>query len=148
MLRSLLRPVVALVVLSAATPVWAADDVMSTAPSSAVAAAWANEGVEQPRSSKAMKVLLGSYGAVQALDMASTIRARQAGAREVNPIMTGSYGQATAMKAALSLGALGAVKLMGKKDRKAAFVTLLALNIASAAVVANNMRTLQQLKGR
>jgi len=106
MLRSLLRPVVALVVLSAATPVSAADDVMSTAPSSAVAAAWANEGVGQPRSSRAMNLLLGSYGAVQALDMASTIRARQAGAREVNPIMTGGYGQATAIKAALSLGAL------------------------------------------
>ena len=148
MLRSLLRPVIALVVLSAATPVRAADDVMSAAPSSAVAAAWATEGVEQPPSSKAMNALLGSYGAIQALDMASTIRARQAGAREVNPIMTGSYAQATAMKAALSLGALGAVKLMGKRNRKAAFVTLVALNIASAAVMASNMRNLQQLKGR
>lgn len=148
MLRSRLRPVVALVVLSAATPVWGADDVMRTAPSSAVAAAWANEGIEQPRSSKAMNVLLGSYGAIQALDMVSTIRARQAGAREVNPIMTGGYGQATAIKAALSIGALGAVKVMGRKNRKAAFVTLIALNIASAAVVANNMRNLQQLKQR
>lgn len=148
MLRPLLRPVVALVVLSAATPVWAADDVIPTAPSSAVAAAWAMEGIEQPRSSKTVNVLLGSYSAIQALDMASTIRARQAGAREVNPIMTGSYGRATAMKAALALGAVGAVKLMEKKNRKAALVTLIALNVAGAAVVANNIRNLQHLTQR
>lgn len=148
MLRSLLRPVVALVVLSAAAPVWAADAVVPTAPSAAVAAAWAKEGAQPGPSSKALNVMLGSYGALQALDMASTIKARQAGAREVNPIMGGSYGQATAMKAVLAAGALGAVRVMAKKNRKAAFVTMIALNIASAAVVANNMKNLHTLSQR
>jgi hypothetical protein len=148
MLRSVLRPVVALLVLSAAVPAWAADDALPTAPSTAVAAAWAREGAQQGPSSRAMNVMLGSYGALQALDMASTIKARQTGAREVNPMMAGGYGQATAMKAVLSAGAMGAVHVMAKKNRKAAFVTLIVLNVASAAIVANNMKNLHQLNQR
>jgi hypothetical protein len=148
MLRSVLRPIVAMLVLSASVPAWAADDVVPTAPSAVVAAAWAKEGAQQGPSSTAMNVMLGSYGALQALDMASTIKARQAGAREVNPMMAGGYGQATAMKAVLAAGALGAVKVMSRKNRKAAFVTMIVLNVASAAIVANNMKNLHQMKQR
>jgi hypothetical protein len=148
MLRSLLRPVVALLVLSVAAPVWAADEAAPEAPSSAVAAAWAREGAQEGPSSAALNGMMGSYAVLQALDMASTVKARQAGAREVNPMMAGGYGQAAAMKAALSVGALGAVRLMAKKNRKAAFVTLIALNVASAAIVASNMKNLNQLNRR
>jgi hypothetical protein len=49
------------------------------------------------------------------------------------------------MKAALALSAVGAVKLMGKKNRKAALVTAIALNVASAVVVANNMKNTHRL---
>lgn len=137
-----LRPVTVLVMLSIATPVMAAEEAVA-APSAAVAAAWATEGAHQGPSATMVNAMLGAYGALQALDMASTVGARQAGAREVNPLMAGGYGQATAMKAALALGAVGAVKMMGKKNRKAAFMTALALNVASAAIVANNMKNLR-----
>lgn len=143
-----LRPLAALVLLSVATPVLAAEEVTPEAPSAAVATAWAREGVQQGPSSTMVNAMLGAYGALQALDMASTVQARQAGAREANPIMTGGYGQATAMKAAMALGAIGAVKMMGKKNRKAAFMTALVLNVASAAIVANNMKNAHQLNQR
>jgi hypothetical protein len=148
MLRSLVRSVVAIVVCSLAAPVWAADNGTSEAPSKAVADAWATEGAQTGPSSAAVHVMFGSYAALQALDMASTIKARQMGAREANPVMAGGYGQATAMKALLSAGALGATAVMAKKNRKAAFVTLIALNAASAAIVANNIRNIQRLNAR
>src|SRR5206468_10737320 len=96
MLRSLLRPVVGIVALSVAAPVWAADSGAPEAPSAAVAAAWPAEGVQSGVLAKTVNVLLGSYGALQAVDMMSTIKARQMGAREVNPLMGGSIGQAAA----------------------------------------------------
>lgn len=145
MLRSLLRPVVALLVLAAAAPVQAADETVSAAPSSAVAAAWASERVQLASSAKPVNLMLASYAGLQGLDMVSTIQARQAGAREANPVMAGGYGQATAMKAALALGAIGAVKLMGKKNRGAALCTAVALNVVTAAIVATNMRNTHQL---
>jgi hypothetical protein len=137
--------VVALLVLSAAAPLQAADETVSTAPSTAVAAAWASERVQLTPSAKPVNLMLASYAALQGLDMVSTIQARKAGAREANPVMAGGYGQATAMKAALALGAIGAVKLMGKKNRKTALFTAFALNVASAAIVATNMRNTHQL---
>jgi hypothetical protein len=148
MLPSLLRPVVALLILSVAVPVWAADETLPVAPTAAVAAAWASEGAAPHQSSTPMKAMMASYAAVQGFDMASTIRARQAGAREANPLMAGSYGRATAMKALLSAGALGAAGMMAKKNRKAAIVTMIALNVASAAVTVNNMKTVQHLSRR
>lgn len=148
MLRSLLRSVVALLIISSATPVWAADDVVSTAPSTAVAAAWAREGVQPGPSATSLNLMMGSYAAIQLLDMTSTIQARNAGAREVNPVMAGGYGQGMAMKAALTVGTLGAVRMIAKKNRKAAFITMIALNIASATIVANNMKNAHQLNQR
>ncbi len=139
--------VIALLVLIAASPV-RAGEAAPQAPSTAVEAAWAREKIQPGPSTATMNTLLGSYVALQALDMASTVRARQAGAREVNPLLAGGYGQATAMKAALALGAVGAIKVMGTKNRKAAFVSALALNLAGAAIVANNMRSLHQLQQR
>lgn len=143
-----LSTVAALVILTFATPVWAAGDGSPMAPSTAVAAAWAREGVQPGPSSTMMNAMLGSYAAMQVLDMASTVRARQAGAREANPLMSGGYGQAMAMKAAMSVGAIGALKLMGKKNRKAAFVTGMLLNVATAAIVAKNMNNTRQLQQR
>lgn len=139
---------VVLFVLIAASPVWAAEGDALQAPSSAVEAAWASEYIHQGPSPSALNAMLGSYAALQALDVVSTVRARQAGAREVNPLLSGDYGQAIAMKAALAMGAMGAIKVMGRKNRKAAFVTAVVLNIAGAAVVATNMRNLHQLQAR
>jgi hypothetical protein len=149
MLRSLLRPVGALIALSIASPVWAAEKAAEpVAPSAAVAKAWAAEAAQQGPSSKALKAMYGSYGALQTLDMVSTIRARQQGAREVNPMMAGGYGQATATKAVLAAATLGAVRMVEKKNRKAAFITMVALNVATAAVVVNNVRNASRMSQR
>jgi hypothetical protein len=146
MFRPLLRTAAALLLLSYAAPVRAAEKPEVAAPSAAVAAAWAQEGQvhsqtqNQGPSSRALTALYGSYGALSTLDMASTIKARNAGAREVNPMMDGGYGQASATKLILAAATVAAVKMMEKKNKKAAFVTMIALNAATAAVVANNYR--------
>jgi hypothetical protein len=106
------------------------------APSAAVAAAWAQEA-STPRS---LKVLYMSYGVLQGLDMYSTILARQNGAREVNPMMDTGYAQASLVKGLMATGTFAAVKNLEKKNRKAAVVTMVALNVVNAAVVANNFR--------
>ncbi|MEP6919161.1 MAG: DUF5658 family protein [Acidobacteriota bacterium] len=149
MLRSLLRPVVTVLLLTVAAPVWAADRAAeAVAPSAAVAAAWVAEGTQRGPSSKALKVLYGSYGALQTLDMSSTIAARNRGAREANPILAGGYGNATATKVLMAAASIAAVQLVAKKNRKAAFVTMIALNVASAAVVVNNLHNAHQLDQR
>jgi hypothetical protein len=147
MVPSMLRPMVVVLVLCAGTPVLAADKADIVSPSAAVAAAWAKEGKQGP-STKALHVLYGSYGALQTLDMVSTIKARQQGAREVNPMMSGSYGQATATKVLLAAAATAGVMAIEKKNRKAAFVTMAALNVATAAIVASNYRNARQLGQR
>lgn len=147
MFRSLLRPMVALLVLSITTPALAADKPEVVAPTAAVAAAWAKEALKGP-SSSALNALYGSYGALQTLDTVSTIKARQQGAREANPMMAGNYGQATATKALLAAATMAGVKAIERKHRKAAFITMIALNVATAAVVVNNYRNTRQLAQR
>jgi hypothetical protein len=142
------RSTVALLVLFVTTPAFAADKADPLAPSAAVAAAWATEGAQKGPSSAALKALYGSYGALQTLDMVSTIKARQQGAREVNPMMTGSYGQASATKVLLAAATLAGVKVLEKKNRKAAFVTMIALNVATAAIVVTNYNNARQLSQR
>jgi hypothetical protein len=149
MVRPLLRLVIGCFVLSAAAPVLAADKPELVAPSAAVAAEWAKEGQhQQPPSSAAVKALYASYGALQTLDMTSTIAARNRGAREANPMMNGGYGQAAAMKIALSAVTIAAVKQIEKKNRKAAMVTMVAINAATAAVVVNNYKNARALGQR
>ena len=148
MLRSLLRSFAALLIVSVSTPAFAADKAEPQAPSAAVAAAWATEAEHRGPSSAALKALYGSYGALQTLDMVSTIQARQQGAREVNPMMTGNYGRAAATKVLLAAATLAGVKLLEKKNRKAAFVTMIALNVATAAIVVNNYNNARQLSQR
>ena len=111
------------------------------APSAAVAAAWKQEA--KP-SSAAVRALFVSYGAVQALDMASTIKARNAGAIEANPVMQGSYAKGMAVKAALGAATMRAVRSLEKKNKKAAIITMIAANVATAAVVAHNMNVAAQ----
>jgi hypothetical protein len=149
MLRSLFRPAVTVLLLTVAAPVCAADKAAERVePSAAVAAAWRAEAGQRGPSPKALKALYGSYGALQVLDMASTVSARSRGAREVNPMLAGGYGQATATKALMAGASVAAVQLLSKKSRKTAFVTMIALNVASAAVVMNNVRNARQLSQR
>ena len=149
MLRSLLTPVATLLLLSIAGPVMAGERAARpVAPSAAVAKAWAAEAKTQGPSSKALKMLYGSYGALQTLDMVSTVAARNRGAREVNPILDSGYAQATVTKAILAAATVAAVKLIEKKNKKAAFVTMIALNVATAAVVVHNVQNTRRLNQR
>jgi hypothetical protein len=147
MFRMTLRSVAAVLVLAVATPAFAGEK-DAAAPSAAVAAAWAKEAEHKAPSTAALKALYGSYGALQTLDMVSTIKARQQGAREVNPMMTGSYGQASATKVLLAAATVAGVRAIEKKNHKAAVVTMVALNVATAAVVVNNYKNARQLAQR
>jgi hypothetical protein len=144
----MVRPVIAFILLCVSAPAFAADNADVVAPSPAVAAAWANEAKAKGPSRVALTALYGSYGALQTLDMVSTIKARQQGAREVNPMMAGSYGQASATKLLLAAATVGGVKALEKKNRKAAFVTMIALNAATAMIVVNNYHNVRQLRQR
>jgi hypothetical protein len=77
---------------------------------------------------------------LQSLDVWSTVGARHGGAREVNPVMSGGYGTAAAIKTGLTVGTLVATRAMAKKNRKAAVITMWVINGVTAAVVANNVR--------
>lgn len=145
MIRSAVTPVAVLLTLAMSSSGWAAEATQGVAPSEAVAAAWAMEAEPHKPSSKSLMTLYGSFAAFQALDMISTVQARNRGAREVNPIMGGSYGGAAATKALLAAGSVTAVALIAKKNRKAAFITMVALNAATAVVVVSNYRNTQRL---
>jgi len=114
-------------------------------PSAAVAEEWAKEGqrltVAKPFTgrSKAVRSLFASYAAVQGLDMATTVMARNRGASETNPLLDGGFGRGVAIKAGLGVVTVLAVRAVEKKSRKAAIFTMIALNVATAAVVVNNI---------
>lgn len=116
-----------------------------TAPNAVVADAWAQEARERS-SSKPLTALIGSYAALQGLDMYSTVIARNKGANEVNPVMQGSYAKGAAVKAALSTITMTTVKIMARKNKKAAIVTMIALNVVNAAVVAKNFNNAKRLQ--
>lgn len=149
MFRFATRVAVAALLLTPATSVFAAEHAEKAengliAPSKAVAEAWAKEKRTISSSSKTLTALQVSYVALQGMDMWTTIAARNSGAREANPLMDGSYTNAMAFKAAMGVGTLAATKLMGKKNKKAAVITMFVLNGVTAAVVANNMRNVRR----
>ena len=153
MVRFAARLALAAIVVSVAVPAAAGERSGNVvAPSQAVAEAWAKEARERERaaarrpSSKTVTVLAGSYGALQGLDMYSTIIARNRGAREVNPLMNTGYAQATALKAVMTATTVIAMKQLEKKNKKAAIATLVAMNAVSGAVIATNFKNAQRLK--
>jgi hypothetical protein len=139
MVRRLLRPAALSLLLTLPASAFASDPTEPVAPTPAVAAAWAKESPRGP-SPAFVNTMLGTYGALTTLDMVSTIRARERGARELNPLMAGSFGQAAATKLALAAATMASVKALEKKSRKAAFFTMVAINVGTAAVVVNNYR--------
>jgi hypothetical protein len=117
-----------------------------TVPSAAVADAWTKEGQKltlanpSKRTSPAVRNLFISYGAVQGLDVISTAMARNRGAAETNPLLRGGFAQGLAVKAGLGVATVLAVRAVQKKSKKAAIITMVALNVATAAVVVNNIK--------
>jgi hypothetical protein len=145
MVRTLAASLVALVFTASAAYAGERPETDPVAPSAAVAAAWKREA---PKPAPALRALFVSYAVAQGLDMATTIRARNLGAVEANPVLGTSYVQAFAVKATLGTVTILAMRSMGKTHRKTAIITMLAANAATVAVAAHNLRIAGQLKGK
>jgi Domain of unknown function (DUF5658) len=106
--------------------------------------AYPNETEEHAVSArpKALTPLCIVYGALQTLDVHSTLRALDAGAREGNPIfapmLPGSPGVLIASKAATSAGMFLLTDRLRRQHPRAAVWTMIVLDSAYATVVANN----------
>ena len=86
-----------------------------------------------------------SFGVLQGLDGHSTLTAMSRGFREVNPIMSPavrSPGALIAAKAAASAATIAGTELLWRRNRVAAVLTIIAINVGYAAVVAHNYRGL------
>jgi hypothetical protein len=97
--------------------------------------------VPTARRPAALVPLYISFGALQAADLHSTLRALDAGGREANPLMggiAGSPGAMIAVKAAASAATIVAVEHLRKKHRVAAVVTMVALNTLYATLAVHN----------
>ena len=88
-----------------------------------------------------LTTLYGSYAALQVLDVVSTRRALDAGAREINPLMRGNNIAATiAVKAAAGGATIYFAERMWKKNKAGAIAVMAVLNGASAIIVARNQQ--------
>jgi hypothetical protein len=96
----------------------------------------------RPRRPEALLPLYLSFGALQVLDVHSTIGALDRGAVEVNPLMRPFAGNAglVAVKAAGTVGVLYTTEHLWKKNPTAAVLFMVAANSALAFVVQNNYR--------
>jgi hypothetical protein len=98
------------------------------------------------RSSKTLTALHVSFGALQFMDVFSTVRGIDAGLRESHPLMRGLAGHPAAM-VAVKIGA-GATTIlltrrMARKNRVASIITMAAVNSAYAVIVARNLRAVR-----
>ena len=98
----------------------------------------------EPRRPEALMPLYASLVALQGLDIHSTRRAISSGSgREANPAIRGVVNNSAAfiaVKAGATAGVIWASEKMWKKNRKAAVIFAAVVNVAMAAVVANNYR--------
>lgn len=95
------------------------------------------------RPSTTLTALHVSFGALQIMDVLSTVRGINAGLKESHPLMRGLAGHPAAM-VAIKVGA-GATTILltrrvARKNRVAALITMAAVNSAYAVVVAQNLR--------
>ena len=106
------------------------------------AAAAAGVETATPKPSPAFSALQVSFGALQVLDVVTTIRAVQTGRVEANPFMRDLSGHPAAF-AAVKAGAAASTILLARKvaknNRPAAIVLIAAVNSAYAAIVARNI---------
>ena len=121
-----------------ATPIAAAVAAVSAEP--AVESWMIDRTVSRPAT---LRALYGTLGALQALDVYSTRRAMNAGATEVNPVVSkssGNHAATLAVKALSTAGAIYFAERAWKKNRKGAVVLMAVVNGVTAAVVARNLR--------
>lgn len=82
-----------------------------------------------------------SFATLQALDAHSTLRALNAGASEVNPVVAGladTPAALVALKAGMAASTIYLVEKVRVKSRRAAIVLMAALNSAYVTIVAHN----------
>jgi uncharacterized protein DUF5658 len=96
-----------------------------------------------------LPALYVAQGALQAMDMHSTMQAISHGAHEANPVMQGVVGNKGAMMA-VKAGVAASTILMSeclwkKGNRTGAIVSMLVANSITAVVVAHNYRLSNQL---
>jgi hypothetical protein len=101
---------------------------------------------------KSLTPLCLVYGALQTLDVHSTLRALDAGAREGNPIfapmLPGSPAVLIASKAATSAGMFVLTNRLRRQHPRAAVWTMIVLDSAYATVVANNYAAGARVRAR
>ena len=92
---------------------------------------------------RALGIMYGTLGALQALDVYSTYRSLQAGGTEINPVVkqaTSSPAAVIAIKAASTAASVYFAEKTLKSNRKGAVILMAVVNGVTAAVVANNFR--------
>ncbi len=88
-----------------------------------------------------LPVLYGAYATLQTLDAVSTKKALAASAYEANPVLkSGSMGAMLAVKAAGGAATIYFAERAWKKNRVGAIVLMAALNGATAAIAAHNVK--------
>jgi Domain of unknown function (DUF5658) len=86
-----------------------------------------------------------SFGILQALDGRSTLTSVNRGYREMNPIVSpaaGSRGLMVATKLVTTTATIAGAETLWRRNRVAAVLALIGINVAYAAVVAHNYRQL------
>jgi hypothetical protein len=105
--------------------------------------AYLRRNLQRGRRPAALPALYASLAGLNALDVYSTSRALDNGAREVNPLAApaaGHAGMSLAIKAASAVTSIYFAEKLWKKNRAGAVVTMIVVNAATAAVVAHNFR--------
>jgi hypothetical protein len=139
----MIKPVLLLVLLVVCAPLPLAaqenGDALFPAPlATAAAAAAPAPATHRPA---ALIPLYISFGALQAADIHSTLRALDAGGREANPFLggvAGSPGALIAVKTAGTAATIFAVERLSKKHPITAVVTMVAINSFIATLAAHN----------
>lgn len=96
-----------------------------------------------PDRSPILLSLYASTAIMQSLDVHSTLKALDNGAREGNPLMAGLTGNRAAFvatKMAVAAGTIFAARRVAKTNKVAAVITLVAINSAYAYVASHNYR--------
>ncbi len=102
-----------------------------------------------PQRAMSLNVLCVSYAALQAIDLHTTFRALDNGAREANPLIGAFSSNKAAMvafKAGMTAGTIYLVRRSGIKNRTASTIMMAALNSAYAIIAAHNYHVANALR--
>ena len=110
---------------------------------------FARPSVASPGRPSLLPALYGTQVALQAMDAHSTFQAISRGAHEANPLLqsaAGNKGAMVAVKAGVAVSTIWMAERMWRRgNRTAAILSMVAVNSATALVVAHNYRVSGQL---